>query len=339
MVTGAARAYDSRAVRLPPSSSSTVRHRLPRFSPATVRGVALGSVICYGLLILSGGAVRLTGSGLGCPDWPSCYQHHLTAVSSFHPVVEFANRLVSVAVTLLSGAAFAVAALRRPPRRELTWLAAGLVGGIVAQIVLGGLVVLFKLNPYLVALHFLLTIVILADAIVLYHLSGSDPTPAEPVVSRDLVHLSRLLLGTLALVTVIGTVVSGAGPHAGSTAGSVAKRIPIAFRDIAELHSDAALFLIGLTLASMFAFHHAKAPPVVQRRAHLFMEVMVVQGALGYLQYFLHDSALVVEFHLAGVTTLWIAGVGLYLSLHRHPRGAGVQARVSHATASLAVGT
>jgi len=307
--------------------------RLPRFSPTAVRKVALASVICFALLIVSGGAVRLTGSGLGCPDWPSCYQHHLTAVYSFHPIVEFANRLVSAAVTVLAVVALAVTALRTPPRRDLTLLGAGLVAGIVVQIVLGGLVVLFKLNPYLVALHFVLTLVILADAIVLYHLSGSDPTPATPVVGRDLVRLARLQLRTLTLVTSLGTVVTGAGPHAG---GAGAKRVPIAFRDIAEVHSTVALFLIGLTLASQFAFHHAKAPEVVLRRGRLFMEAMVIQGSLGYLQYFLHDAAWVVEFHLAGVTSLWIAGIGFYLSLHRHvaqgtdpsatPRAAGAVA-------------
>jgi cytochrome c oxidase assembly protein subunit 15 len=290
--------------------------RLPHFSPATVRKVALASVICFALLVLSGGAVRLTGSGLGCPDWPSCFQHRLTAVSSFHPIVEFANRLVSLAVTLVSVAALAAAALRTPPRRDLTLLGAGLVAGIAAQVVLGGLVVLFKLNPYLVALHFLLTIVIFANAIVLYHLSGSNPTRAEPLVGRDLVRLARLQLRTLALVTLLGTVVTGAGPHAG---GPGAKRIPIAFRDMTEAHSAVALFLIGLTLASQFAFQHAKAPAVVLRRGRLFVEVMALQGALGYVQYFLHDTAWVVEFHLAGVTTLWITGIGFYLSLHRHP--------------------
>ena len=243
------RAYDPKAVRL------------PHFSPATVRKVALVSVVCYTLLVLSGGAVRLTGSGLGCPDWPSCFQHHLTAVSSFHPLVEFANRLVSVAVTLVSLAALVVTTLRTPPRRDLTVLGGGLVAGIAAQIILGGLVVLFKLNPYLVALHFLLTIVILADAIVLYHRSGSRPTHAEPVIGRDLVLLARLQLSTLTLVTVLGTVVTGAG-HAG---GPGARRIPIVFRDIAEVHSTVALFLIGLTLASQFAFHHANAPQVVLR--------------------------------------------------------------------------
>jgi cytochrome c oxidase assembly protein subunit 15 len=169
----------------------------------------LVSVICFALLVVSGGAVRLTGSGLGCPDWPSCFQHHLTAVSSFHPIVEFANRLVSAAATLVSVTALAVAALRTPPRRDLTLLGTGLVAGIAAQIVLGGLVVLFKLNPYLVALHFVLTIVILADAIVLYHLSSSPVSRAQPVVGRDLVLLARLQLSTLTLVTLLAPAPNG----------------------------------------------------------------------------------------------------------------------------------
>ena len=295
----------------------------------------MACVICFALLVLSGGAVRLSGSGLGCPDWPSCYQHHLTAVDSFHPIVEFANRLVSVAVTVLSALCLVVTARRAPPRRDLTLLGAGLVAGIVAQIVLGGLVVLFKLNPYLVALHFLLTIAILADAIVLYHLSASPPTSAIPLVGRDLVRLARLQMRTLGVLTIVGTFVTGAGPHAG---GVGAKRVPIAFRDITEAHSTLALFLIGVTLASQFAFHHAKAPETVLRRGRLFLEIMVVQGALGYLQYFLHDAALVVEFHLAGVTSLWICGLAFYLSLHEHP-ALGNQAGSSEVSGAVAAGT
>lgn len=288
--------------------------------------MALASVVCYALLVVSGGAVRLTGSGLGCPDWPACYQHRLIAQLSFHPMVEDVNRFITVAVTIVSGAALVFALLRSPRRRDLSWLAGGLVGGVVAQIVLGGLVVLFKLNPYLVGLHFLLTIVVLVDALVFFHRSRIDeavrsPSDATALVSRDLLVLSRLLVGVLALVTTVGTVVSGAGPHAGapSTPGDPIKRIPIALHDIAELHADVALFLVGLTLASLFAFHHARCPEQVQRRARVVFELMVLQGVLGYTQYFLHDNAAVVELHLTGVTCLWIAMVAFYLSLHEHP--------------------
>ena len=299
--------------------------RLPAVSPTLLRRLAVAAVVCYALLVVTGGAVRLTGSGLGCPDWPSCYHHRFVAQASFHPLVEDVNRLVSVLVTIVSAVAFLAALLRRPRRRDLSWLAGGLVLGIVAQIVLGGLVVLFKLNPYLVALHFLLTIVILADAVVLFHRSALDetrldPDRSRPLIGRDLVWLSRLLVAALGLVTVIGTVVSGSGPHAGapSTPSQPITRIPIAFRDIAELHADVALFLIGLTLATLFALHHAEAPQAIQRRVRLVFELMVLQGVLGYSQYFAHDNPAIVEVHLAGVTGLWIAAIGFYLSLHGH---------------------
>lgn len=293
---------------------SAVARRL-RVSSSTFEKLALGSVVCYALLIVTGGAVRLTGSGLGCLDWPTCSAGHLTAAASFHPLVEFSNRCVSVAVTLFSAVTFLASLWTRPRRRDLVWLSGGLVGGLVGQIVLGGLVVLYKLNPYLVALHFLLTIVILGDALVLLHLSRSTRTERVALIDSDLMWLSRLLVATLALLITIGTVVSGSGPHAG---GKGAKRIAIAFRDIAEVHSDVALFLIGLTLATLFALHHARAPEPVQRRARLFLEVLAVQGVLGYTQYFLHDAPGVVELHLLGATSAWIAAVSYYLGLHRH---------------------
>lgn len=295
--------------------------RLPiSFSPRAVKAIALAAVVAYALLVVTGGAVRLTGSGLGCPDWPSCYQHRLTAAVSFHPMVEFLNRLVTVTVSVVSIAAFLMSLLREPRRRDILWPAAGLIGGLVAQIVLGGLVVLFKLNPYLVALHFLLTLVVLGTAILMYHRADVADEVAEersvPSVSSDLRWLVRLLAGVLALTTVIGTVVTGSGPHAG---GEGAKRIPLAFRSVAEAHSSIAWLLLGLTVASLFALHHAKAPDRVQRRARTFFELVVVQGALGYTQYFLHDAGVVVEIHLAGVTSLWTALVFLYLSLDEHP--------------------
>lgn len=290
--------------------------RSTRVSPAAFAWIASLAVVCFALLVATGGAVRLTGSGLGCPDWPSCYAHRFTAAASFHPIVEFSNRVVTVAVTVVSAVAFVAAWRREPVRRDLVVLSGGLVAGIVAQIVLGGLVVLFRLNPYLVALHFLLTFAVLGDALVLAHLARSPRTPREPLVGRDLLWLSRLELGTFALLVTIGTVVTGAGPHAG---GPGAKRIDVAFRDIAELHSTVALFLIGGVLATLFALHQAGAPAPVQRRARRLLEVLALQGALGYMQYFLHDAATVVELHLIGATIAWCAFVGYYLSLHRHP--------------------
>ncbi len=292
------------------------RPALPRVSPSRFRRLSLAAALCYGALVVTGGAVRLSGSGLGCADWPNCSAGRLIAQMSFHPLVEDVNRLISVAVTVLTIAVFLAALRRTPFRRDLTALSGGLVAGLLGQIVLGGLVVLFKLNPYLVALHFLLTLAIVADAIVLYHLAGEAPTPPEPRVDRTLVWLARLVLAVTCLVVTVGTVVTGAGPHAG---GRGAKRITIAFESIAQLHSDVALFLIGLTLATVFALHQAQAPRIVQRRARTMLEVMALQGALGYTQYFLHDAAGVIEVHLLGATCVFSAVVAFYLSLYRHP--------------------
>ncbi|MGO9197481.1 MAG: COX15/CtaA family protein [Acidimicrobiales bacterium] len=292
-------------------------------SPAAVRKVALLIVIAYGLLVVSGGAVRLTGSGLGCPDWPSCFQHRLTATLSFHPMVEDVNRFVTVVVSVLSIVACAMALLRSPRRRDISIPALRVVAGLVAQIVLGGIVVLTKLNPYLVAFHFVLTLAVLAIAIVFYHRAGVPDEAAtadvKPLVASDLRWLTRVLIGALAVMTAIGTMVTGSGPHAG---GKGAKRVPIAFHSMAEVHSSIGWLILGLAAASVFAFHHAEAPERVQRLVRTFFELVVIQGALGYTQYFLHDSPVVVEFHLAGVTLLWVTVIGLYLSLHEHPLNA-----------------
>jgi cytochrome c oxidase assembly protein subunit 15 len=306
-----------------------------------VRSVALAAVVCYVLLMVTGGAVRLTGSGLGCPDWPSCYQHQLTAHVSFHPMVEFLNRLVTVAVTIISALALLVALARSPQRRDLCWLGGGLVAGVVAQIILGGIVVLFKLNPYLVACHFLLTIVVLANAVVFFHRScvdaEHDENTAVSLVPSDLRWLARCLLGALGIVSCVGTMVAGAGPHAGapSTPTQPIERIPIAFKAIAEAHSDVAIFLIGLTFASLFAFHRAKVPARVQQHLRWLFELLVLQGTLGYVQFFLHDAPVVVEFHILGVAMLWVAAVAFYLTLHEHPRRDAVPAATANGAGAV----
>jgi cytochrome c oxidase assembly protein subunit 15 len=308
---------------------------LPQVSALTFRRIAIVSVACYALLVVTGGAVRLTGSGLGCLDWPTCSHASITPSVSFHPLVEFSNRMVSVAVTIVSIVAFGAALRRTPRRRDLVGLASGLIVGLLAQIVLGGIVVLTKLNPYFVALHFILTLAVLADAIVLLHRATHDDTSAEPVVGTDLIWLARILLGTVTVLVCVGTIVTGAGPHAG---GPGAKRVPIAFQEIAEFHSDIALFLIGATLATLFALHHAKAPAAVQRRARTVLEVLALQGALGYTQYFLHDNAFVVELHLAGATSVWCAILAFYLGLHRHPAAVVAAPAVTAAADEAAIG-
>jgi cytochrome c oxidase assembly protein subunit 15 len=299
------------------------------------RRLAVAPVVSYALLVVTGGAVRLTGSGLGCPDWPSCYQHRLTAAYSFNSWIEFGNRLVTVAVSVISIVVFVAAISLRPRRRDINWLASGLIIGLAAQIVLGGLVVLFKLNPYLVALHFFLTLVVLGDAIVLYCIA--DPAfaarPPRPIVRDGIVWFVRLQFAVLIVVVLAGTVVAGSGPHAGN---KDAKRIAIAFRDAAELHSTIALFLIGVTLGGLFALRLANAPAGIQRRAQLVLEIYAAQGFLGYLQYSLHDNAVVVELHMIGATAAFGSTLMLLLACYGLGPPAKNRSRASRKLGSFA---
>jgi heme a synthase len=283
-------------------------------SQGTFRRIALLAVVAFALIIVTGGAVRLTDSGLGCPDWPTCAGHHLVARWQYHQVVEFANRVFTVAVAVAAVAAMVASLMTRPRRKDLVVGSLGLVAAVVAQIVLGGLTVLFELAPPFVMAHFLLSIAALWVALVLYDRARSPVGPARPVVSRGTVVLGRLIGLFVVVVLVLGTVVTGSGPHSGSDHTS---RLAFAYRDATELHATAVMFVIGFTLAALFAIHQGNAPPAVLKRARVLLEIMVAQAALGYAQYFTHVPALLVGIHLAGATVVWIATVQLNLSFHR----------------------
>jgi cytochrome c oxidase assembly protein subunit 15 len=292
---------------------------LPRLGPLSLvafRRVALANVAAYSAIVVTGAAVRLTDSGLGCPDWPTCAHHRLIAAASVHQGVEAANRAFSGLVALATAAAVVGALLVRPRRRDLLGPALGLVAGFAAQVVLGGLTVLFRLYPPLVMAHLLVSLAVLACALVLLRRSGQPAGPAVALVDRDLVWLSRLVLGLLAVVVAVGTAVTGSGPHAGSAAVS---RLPFPFHQVAEVHASLVWLLVGVTVATLFALHQAKAPAGVQRRARVVLALMVGQGALGYAQYLTRVPALLVGFHVAGATALWVATVWYYLGLHARP--------------------
>jgi heme a synthase len=273
------------------------------------------------LIVVTGGAVRLTGSGLGCADWPECSVGHLTPALQFHGLVEFGNRLVTVVLTIAVAASFLGTVFRNPRRRDLVWLSGGLVVGVLAQAVLGGIVVYTKLNPYLVMVHFFATMLLLVDAVVLVHRDQRDygPGSARLLVPRPLLRLHYGVLGMLALVIAAGTATTGAGPHAGDASGQqVAKRIPIALRDMAELHSSLALLLVGLTIGLVVGLHMGDVPERVRRAGRVLLIVMVAQAAVGYTQYFTHLPALLVEVHLLGVTVLVIGAVQCFLACTFH---------------------
>lgn len=310
---------------MPQTSSGPERSwwdRLPTATPALVKRLSVVSMALVAVIVLTGAAVRLTGSGLGCSDWPTCSSGHLTPPLQFHSLIEFGNRLVTVVITLAVGVTLLAALRRRPFRSDLCWLAGGLVAGILAQAVIGGIVVYTKLNPYLVMVHFVATMALLAVAVVLVHRSTLDYAPGAGrlLVPTPVLRGSRALLGLLTLVVVAGSATTGAGPHAGDSNGQqVAKRIPVALRSMAELHSTLAMLLIGLTIGLAVAVHALDVPERVRRAARILVMVLVAQAAVGYTQYFTHLPAALVEVHMLGVTTLVIGFVQFFLTLTWHP--------------------
>ena len=306
----------------PPRGPSRPDRRLPVVSPGLFRRLAVAALVMVTVIVVTGAAVRLTGSGLGCPDWPSCTQQHLTPAFSFHPVIEFANRMVTVVLTIVIAAVVVGAFRRRPFRRDLAWLASGLLIGVLAQAGLGGLVVYTKLNPYLVMVHFLASMALVVDAVVLLHRSNRryGPGSGRALVPRSVLLTSRAMVGLLAIVLAAGTATTGAGPHAGNSQGQVvAKRIPIALRDMAELHSSLAILLVGLALGLVVAIHAGDAPERVRRAGRILMGVLLAQAAVGYTQYFTHLPAALVEVHVVGATVLVVGTVQFFLALTHHP--------------------
>jgi cytochrome c oxidase assembly protein subunit 15 len=265
------------------------------------------------LNIVSGAAVRLTDSGLGCPDWPTCSARSLTPPLSLHPAVEFGNRMVVVALSV-AAAATALAALQRRPRQPLlVWLSGGLVAGVVGEAVLGGIVVYTKLNPYAVMVHFMVGVALLTVALVLALRAGGRTAPGL-TLGPGVRWLSGAFGAAVLLAVTAGTATTGAGPHAG---GRGAVRLPVPLDDMARTHSGLVLAAGVLLLALLAAFYRTGAPQRVQERAQLVLTAMIAQGVIGYVQFFLHLPALLVGIHVLGATLVWSATVWLLDAVRR----------------------
>jgi heme a synthase len=277
-------------------------------SPVTLRRLALASVIVNVGIVVTGGAVRLTGSGLGCPTWPRCTGGQLVPNDKLgiHGAIEFSNRTLTfvVGVTLLA-TLFVAWRQRRHARLALLALL-----GVPAQAVLGGIVVLTDLNPWLVALHFLLSVAIIAVTFLLWWRVAAPTTAAVP---RQAQLLPWALAGVAALVLTAGTVVTGAGPHAGDLTDGKVRRIDLPIAGLAQLHADLVMVLIGLTVG-VLALAAALRAPSLRRVAAVLLAVELAQGAIGYTQYFLHVPPLLVGLHMLGACLVWIGALAVLLT-------------------------
>ena len=290
--------------------------KLPQVSLQTFRRLTMLGVVLLGLIVVTGGVVRLTSSGLGCPTWPQCGDGSLVPHGHYavHGAVEFGNRLVSAAVGALM-LILPLASLRLSPRRkDLTWLSLGLWIGFLGQAVLGGLTVLFKLNPGLVAGHFLLSMLLLLDVVVLDARTARLLRPAAPAAPpRWLTWLGRLVAATAGVVLILGTIVTGSGPHSGDSSKVV--RFGLDVRDIAQVHADAAMVLVGLVIATAFAVRASEVSRQARRESIWLVGTVVAQAAVGFTQYFLGVPVGLVGLHVAGSTLLWIFSLRLMLEL------------------------
>jgi len=285
-----------------------------RLSPAGYRRVALGALGALAVIVVSGGAVRLTGSGLGCPDWPNCDDGRLVAPLEYHAMVEFVNRTVTGVVSVAVIVAVLAALARRPRRPDLVRLALGLVAGVAGQIVLGGLTVLFELRPPFVMAHFLLSMVIVANAVALHWRAGlaDGDLPRSPGVSPAVRSLGRTVLAIAALVVFLGTVVTAAGPHGGD---EDVPRLDVPIGGAARLHGLAVVLLLAAVVALLVLLAREGAAPQHRRRGRVLLAVLVAQAGVGYVQYFTGVPVLLVGIHIAGATAAWAAAVRFQLGL------------------------
>jgi cytochrome c oxidase assembly protein subunit 15 len=297
-------------------------------NPAVVSRIALANVIANGVIVVTGGAVRLTGSGLGCPTWPECTDGSITPTAELagHGVIEFANRLLTFALVVVAVAT--VAAVFVSVRRDLRRLAVLSLLGIPAQALLGGVTVLTGLNPWTVAAHFLLSMVLVAIATVLW-LRSREPGVGQLLVRRPFWLLTVGIAAAVAAVQVVGTVVTGSGPHSGDPE---AGRTGFDPELVSQLHADVVFLLIGLTVALLVGLHATDAPGRVRRAARDLLVVELLQGVIGYVQYFTHVPALLVLLHMAGAVVITVYTARLVWSV----RGPASELPVSASPATTA---
>jgi len=276
-------------------------------APRLLDRLALASVVINVLIVVTGGAVRLTGSGLGCPTWPKCTDGSLTPTKAYrwHGVIEFSNRQLTFVVSLIVLATL-VAALAA--RRERV-LALVLAASIPAQAVLGGLTVLTHLNPWLVAAHFLLSALIIAAAFLLWWRvrpsAGADAATKGP--DRALAATAWGAVGLAAAVLVVGTVVTGSGPHAGDKGAT--HRMHFAPAAVSQLHADLVMLLVGLSFALALLVRVAGGGPAVRRAVWWLLAIELAQGVVGFVQYFTHLPSLLVGVHMLGACLVWLAAL------------------------------
>lgn len=277
-----------------------------KVSPRSYEKLCLASYLSLFAIVVTGGLVRLTGSGLGCSDWPQCNSERFIDVSSIHGAIEQVNRLFTGVVAVLVIAAVLVSLFLAERKRSLTQLSLGLVVGVLAQVILGAIVVLTGLNPFANMGHFLLSMVLIANAIVLYRQSRMGKNPVSDCSQQERKYLS--LIGILfAFVVISGTVVTATGPHAGD---ENAVRFGFSISSVARIHSFFVLLsLLALLLVLLKVRKSSQTREFLEQRLAAFLGVGMLQALVGYVQYFNGIPVILVATHLFGAALIWSLAV------------------------------
>ncbi len=293
-------------------------------TPVSMRRLALAGVIADTVIMSTGAAVRLSASGLGCPDWPQCSTADVVASKNagqtlLNTWIEFGNRLLNFPLVIIAALIFIAAWRFRPGepgtgrRRDLVWLGAAQPLGVVAQAVIGGIVVLTKLSPTTVSVHFLVSAAVVAAAVALHMrcaaIADTSAVSATMPVRRDLRVISAALVAVTCLMLAAGTVVTGTGPLAGD-AGVPRYNLPL--EGVTQLHADIGWLLAGLSIALVLVLRLSGAPPRAVRAGWMVLAALGSQGVIGYIQYFTHLPAGLVWVHVTGSVLVWIAVLRLF---------------------------
>lgn len=271
-----------------------------------LRRLALASIIANVVIVVTGGAVRLTGSGLGCPTWPRCTEDSYTATPQMgiHGLIEFGNRLLSPVLTVIALAGLLAALWRRPRRRSLVLLSAAVLLGIVAQAVIGGITVWTDLNPSVVGLHFIVSMAILVAAYAFWRRVDEPDGPARSLVPGPLRTLTWITVAASAVVVVLGVLVTGSGPHAGDPDAPRNGLDPLR---ISQVHAESVFLLLGLSVALWLALRAVDAPAQAVRATGVLVVVELTQSLIGFVQYFTGLPEILVGAHMLGASLVWLA--------------------------------
>ncbi|MGW4030803.1 COX15/CtaA family protein [Streptomyces sp. NPDC004838] len=288
-------------------------------APGILRRAALSAVVMSVIIIVTGGAVRLTGSGLGCDTWPKCTDDSLFATpeQGLHGAIEFGNRMLTYVLSAAVGWTIIAARATKPLRRSLTRLGWAQFWIVVSNAVLGGITVWAGLNPWTVAGHFLAANALLTVTVVTWHRAGEGDATPRPRVPRPVRKLSWAIVIAAGLVIVLGTAVTGSGKHAGDS--SDVPRMPWDWVGAAQIHSVSAWVVCALAVAMWLVLRVVDAPADVRARSRDLLVVLLAQGGVGYLQYFTGVPEILVGLHMLGSALMWVAVVRLALSMRERP--------------------